>query len=80
MANGSVWVSPGTLETKVMVAPNSPSDRAKPSIMPVRMPGKLSGKADRIIRVQNTRTPIIQEVHMAIGHLLADIVEDLIDA
>lgn len=25
MASGMVWVSPGMLETKLMVAPNSPS-------------------------------------------------------
>ncbi len=41
--------------------------------------GKLGGNADRIIRVDSTRAPLIQEVHMAIGHMLAGIVEDLID-
>lgn len=39
--------------------------------------GKLRGRADRIIRVDSTSTPIIQEVHMAIGHLLSKIVEDV---
>lgn len=41
--------------------------------------GNLRGKADRIIRVPSTRTPLIQEVHMAMGHLMSEIVEDLID-
>ncbi len=41
--------------------------------------GNLRGKADRIIRVDSTSTPIIQEVHMAIGHLMSKIVEDLVD-
>src|SRR5690348_1814941 len=50
-ARGRVWVSPGMLETKVMVAPNSPTLRAKPKIAPVRMPGAISGK----VIVQNTR-------------------------
>ena len=40
---GRVWVSPGMLETKVMVAPNSPSALAKHSIMPAMMPGSASG-------------------------------------
>src|ERR1051325_10092205 len=30
-------------ETKVIVAPNSPSARAKDRIMPARMPGRISG-------------------------------------
>ncbi|MEM3839287.1 MAG: SIS domain-containing protein [Candidatus Micrarchaeaceae archaeon] len=41
--------------------------------------GKLRGNADRIIRVESASTPIIQEIHMAIGHLMSKIVEDLID-
>lgn len=45
-----------------------------------RTAGKLRGKADRIIRVDSTSTPLIQEVHMAIGHILSKIVEDLIEA
>lgn len=40
--------------------------------------GNMRGKADRIIRVDSTSTPLIQEVHMAIGHMLSLIVEDLI--
>lgn len=42
--------------------------------------GKIRGKADRIIRVDSTSTPLIQETHMAIGHILSKIVEDRIDA
>ena len=38
-----VWVSPGMLETKVMVAPNSPIALAKPSTMPASTPGSASG-------------------------------------
>ena len=38
-----VWVSPGIAETKVMVAPNSPSALAKARIMPARTPGSASG-------------------------------------
>ena len=47
-----VCVSPGILDTKVMVAPNSPSARAKHSTTPAMMPGKASGK----VTVRNTRT------------------------
>jgi hypothetical protein len=38
MASGNVCVSPGILETNVMVAPNSPSPRANDSSAPVRTP------------------------------------------
>ena len=44
MASGIVCVSPGIFETKLMVAPNSPKLRAKESIVPVIMPGIISGK------------------------------------
>lgn len=40
--------------------------------------GNLRGKADRIIRVDSDQTPLIQEVHITIGHILSKIVEDLI--
>ena len=43
IANGIVWVSPGMLETKLIVAPNSPKLRAKESIVPVIMPGIVKG-------------------------------------
>ena len=51
MAKGMVWVSPAILDTKVMVAPNSPKERAKPSTIPARIPGKDNGK----VIVKNTR-------------------------
>ena len=43
-ARGSVRVSPGMLDTKVIVAPNSPRLLAKARIMPVAMPGAIMGK------------------------------------
>ena len=43
-ARGSVRVSPGMLDTKVIVAPNSPRLLAKARIMPVAMPGAMRGK------------------------------------
>ena len=49
---GSVRVSPGMLETKVMVAPNSPKPRAKASMAPVKMPGNISGR----LTVANTQS------------------------
>jgi len=42
IAEGSVCVSPGMLETKVIVTPNSPMLRAKHKII-LAMPGTLSG-------------------------------------
>src|SRR3981081_957316 len=44
MAAEMVCVSPGMLDTKVMVAPNSPSALAKHSTMPAITPGSASGK------------------------------------
>src|SRR3954469_3748680 len=49
-ADEMVWVSPGMLETKVMVAPNSPIALAKPSTMPASTPGSASGS----VMVENT--------------------------
>ncbi|CSF70416.1 Uncharacterised protein [Shigella sonnei] len=43
MAEGMVRVSPGMFDTKVMVAPNSPRERAKASTVPTIIPGKVSG-------------------------------------
>lgn len=51
MAEGSVWVWPGILATKVIVAPNSPIALAKASTMPARMPGRISGR----VTVRNTQ-------------------------
>src|SRR3954463_4945513 len=50
-AEEMVWVSPGMLETKVMVAPNSPIALAKPSTMPASTPGSASGS----VTLANTR-------------------------
>ncbi len=44
MASGRVRVSPGMLETKVMMAPNSPRLAAKAVTMPAAMPGSASGR------------------------------------
>jgi D-sedoheptulose 7-phosphate isomerase len=38
--------------------------------------GKLANKAQYILKVDSTRTSIIQEVHIAVGHMLSKIVED----
>ena len=46
-AVGIVCVSPGMLETKVMVAPNSPSALAKPSTAPASRPGHDQRQRDR---------------------------------
>ncbi|CSC02318.1 Uncharacterised protein [Vibrio cholerae] len=46
-----VWVSPGMLETKLMVAPNSPRLRANASMTPVSIPGKVNGS----VMVKKTR-------------------------
>ena len=43
MAEAIVCVSPGILDTNVMVAPNSPSALAKQSIAPAIMPGSARG-------------------------------------
>ena len=51
MAAEMVCVSPGMLETKVMVAPNSPSALAKQSTMPAMTPGIASGN----VTVRNTQ-------------------------
>ncbi len=52
IAKGMVCVSPGILETKLMVAPNSPRLRANDSIVPVMIPGTIRGK----VIVKNTLT------------------------
>ena len=51
IASGIVCVSPIILETKVIVAPNSPNERAKPSTMPAKIPGKDRGS----VMLKNTR-------------------------
>ena len=43
IAKGMVWVSPAILDTKVMVAPNSPKERANPNTKPANTPGRERG-------------------------------------
>ena len=40
--------------------------------------GKLKDVAKMVIRVDSDSTPIIQEMHIAIGHMISNIVEDLV--
>ncbi len=40
--------------------------------------GKLKDMAKMVIRVDSDSTPIIQEMHIAIGHIVSNIVEDLV--
>ena len=43
IAADNVWVSPGIFDTKVIVAPNSPNERAKLKVVPTIIPGKAIG-------------------------------------
>src|SRR6516162_2025269 len=61
MAAEIVCVSPGMLETKVMVAPNSPSARAKHMTAPAMMPGSASGS----VTVKNTQKRLAPSVAAA---------------
>jgi hypothetical protein len=60
-ARGSVLVSPGIFETKVIVAPNSPKLRANARITPVRMPGMMIGS----VIVKKIRTEFAPRVRAA---------------
>src|SRR3546814_10507679 len=60
---GDGLVSPGTFETKVIVAPNSPIERAKPSTSPASTPGTLSGN----VTLQNTRAGRAPRVRAALS-------------
>ena len=42
-----VCVSPGILDTNVIVAPNSPKAFAKPTTAPAKIPGRLNGKVTK---------------------------------
>ncbi|GAA3223590.1 hypothetical protein GCM10020256_31870 [Streptomyces thermocoprophilus] len=46
-ASGMVWVRPGKLPAKVMVAPNSPRARAQARTAPAATPGAISGRVTR---------------------------------
>ena len=52
MASGMVWVTPGRLPAKVIVAPNSPSARAQVSTVPAASEGQISGSVTRRKTVQ----------------------------
>ena len=39
---------------------------------------KLNDTTKRVIRADSDSTPIIQEMHIAIGHMISNIVEDLV--
>ena len=43
-----------------------------------RSGGKLKDTVKMVIRVDSDFTPIIQEMHIAIGHIVSNIVEDLV--
>jgi hypothetical protein len=61
IAKGRVSVSPGIDDTKIAVAPNSPSALAKPSTVPAMMPGRISGR----VMVANTRRRVAPSVAAA---------------
>ncbi len=44
MARGKVWVRPGTFAAKVITAPNSPRQAAKPTMAAASTPGPASGR------------------------------------
>jgi hypothetical protein len=55
------------LDTKVMVAPNSPIERAKAKMAPARRPGAISGK----VTVANTQTGLAPSVAPACSSFLS---------
>ena len=67
MASGIVRVSSGMLETKVIVAPNSPKLRAKAKITPLKIPGAIRGK----VIVKNTLKGLAPKVLAACSNLLS---------
>ncbi|MNR16796.1 hypothetical protein D3C85_1334230 [compost metagenome] len=62
-----VRVSPGMLDTKVMVAPNSPSERANASTVPTIIPGSVRGS----VMVKNTRQRPAPKVRAACSSLMS---------
>src|SRR5688572_12365346 len=58
MASASVCVSPGMFETKVIVAPNSPSAFANPMIRPANTPGIARGS----VMVRKTQSGLAPSV------------------
>ena len=66
MASVSVWVSPRTLPAKMIVAPNSPTPRAKASTQPASRPPAASGSTMR----QNVRAgtaPSVRAASVSVG-------------
>src|SRR3546814_20822607 len=61
IADEIVSVSPGIAETKVIVAPNSPSALANASTVPATMPGHASGN----VTLRNTRHGVAPSVAAA---------------
>ena len=43
-----------------------------------RTGGKLGGVAKYTVKISSERTPIIQEAHVIVGHILSKIVEDMV--
>ena len=71
VARGRVWVRPGRLPAKVMVAPNSPKARAHESAKPDKTAGRASGK----VMLPNTRqllAPSVRATSASFGVALAD--------
>src|SRR5438132_5749438 len=63
MAMGTVRVSPGILETKVMVAPNSPKLFANDKMAPAITPGMDNGS----VMVRNVRQRLAPSVMAAVS-------------
>ena len=52
-------VSPGMLAAKVIVAPNSPHARAKPKIVPAKIPGAAKGSVIRRMIKKGLRPKVL---------------------
>src|SRR5699024_2296233 len=66
-----VCVCPTILETKVIVAPNSPKERAKPNTIPANTPGNANGN----VMVKNTRfgeAPNVLAVNSKCGSIFSN--------
>ena len=72
IASEIVWVSPGIFDTKVMVAPNSPSAFAKASVAPAAMPGKLSGRMTQPTHCVLEESPAVIPPYMSGNRRLRD--------
>ena len=70
IASAMVRVSPSILPAKVIVAPNSPRQRAKPKTNPLVIPGKANGKVI-LKKVINGDTPRVREVSSIRGSIIS---------